>query len=202
VGGNVSFKEPFDQFSAGDYVFGVYAVANTELHSLKTQGGQFILDNESEALDKALEKSYYDAAGSNTSHNKNKRKSKVAIYVLVNKSRKIHFVLDLLNIDEVIHKNHAAETQANRSITSAELRWIYKNRDNVMLRANIQFWYQGVQCLPPWVDGSPRYSKKWGDFKPSATGKQIVDISEIYLHDEATPVDRKAHTREGRRQAK
>lgn len=60
-----------------------------------------------------------------------------------------------------------------RSITSAELRWIYRNRFDPKVQKVIQFWYKGKPCGPPWekkfdrlYHGAP-VSKLWFSYVPS-----------------------------------
>ena len=38
-----------------------------------------------------------------------------------------------------------------RSITGAELRWVYRHREHPNIQAFIQFWHEGEQCVPPWL---------------------------------------------------
>jgi hypothetical protein len=102
-------------------------------------------------------------------------KDKGGIWWAVNNRKRVHFVLDGLDIEAVVKKNFAGthdgkgsdqdatETKRkNRSITGAELRWIYRNRDNPNVQKNVQFWFEYCPVVPPWViyfthdlDGNP-----------------------------------------------
>jgi hypothetical protein len=37
-----------------------------------------------------------------------------------------------------------------KSYTSSELRWIYRNRNNLKVQKEIQFWFKNEPCSPPW----------------------------------------------------
>ncbi|MDF7758547.1 hypothetical protein PU683_03230 [Kosakonia cowanii] len=103
-------------------------------------------------------KSALDSAGNNEDI---RRKAKAGLQWAVNSGRNVHFVLDDLNISNVINKQHKgknADTPAsngkkkNRAITGAELRWIYRNRMNENVKSHIFFWLEGKVVLAPWED--------------------------------------------------
>jgi hypothetical protein len=119
-----------------------------------------------------------------------KRRAKGGLDWITNHTdRLIHFCLDGLDIAAVASKSFAgapptgigrdfprgkapadlAWDKKERSITGAELRWIYRNKDNPRVSAQTQFWKRtpkgstpsdGVQaaeatwraCPPPWSD--------------------------------------------------
>ncbi|MDC9590499.1 hypothetical protein PSI23_14675 [Xenorhabdus sp. XENO-10] len=56
----------------------------------------------------------------------------------------IHFILDGINIEEVVSKT-------KDSITAKELRWIYRNRNSKKVASKIQFWLNQKPIYPPWV---------------------------------------------------
>ncbi|MBD2814848.1 hypothetical protein ID850_08735 [Xenorhabdus sp. Flor] len=56
----------------------------------------------------------------------------------------IHFILDEINIKEVVDKTRD-------SITAKELRWIYRHRNNRKVASKIQFWLNQEPIYPPWV---------------------------------------------------
>jgi hypothetical protein len=85
--------------------------------------------------------------------------------------RKVHFVLDYVDMDAVVRKNqahHVGSRDQNfitaeqpqgkagpgeskyRVITNAELRWVYRHRSLPAVRELVQFWSKGNQCAPPW----------------------------------------------------
>lgn len=94
----------------------------------------------------------------------------------------VHFCLEGLVMEEVVNKNYpgragtavgrdrpAAPGQLKeRSITGAELRWIYRWRNNPDVKAYIQFWkYDSFhkkykQVLPPWE----WHNSVWANYIP------------------------------------
>jgi hypothetical protein len=44
----------------------------------------------------------------------------------------------------------AAPHDKIRTVTGSELRWIYRNKNNVETRTYVQFWFNKRQCCPPW----------------------------------------------------
>ncbi|MDX7990495.1 hypothetical protein [Xenorhabdus littoralis] len=97
------------------------------------------------------------------------------------KNTHIHFILDGINIEELISKYDssgdedtninkdknkdvnkednefvAVELNNNRyknikGITGIELRWIFRNRANPQVANKVQFWKNGLPTPPPWV---------------------------------------------------
>jgi hypothetical protein len=68
----------------------------------------------------------------------------------------LHFVLDNLDLSEVTNKNRAGEFKNSpedkvRTVTAAELRWIYRYKDDPRTQENVQFWIKGTKCCPPWA---------------------------------------------------
>lgn len=85
----------------------------------------------------------------------------------------IHFMLDTIDMGAVVTKTHefispddksilacdrprgkAPDSDKERTITHSELRWIYRNRNNPLVQARVQFWMtignQLITCAPPW----------------------------------------------------
>lgn len=109
-----------------------------------------------------------------------KRKSKSGLWWATSVAKKkIHFCLDELDLDTVIHKNYISDypqgldrkaatitdfTQKKTSITGAELRWIYRNRKDPQVQALIQFWKAFKPCAAPW-ETDPT---SWADYKPTS----------------------------------
>ncbi|WP_223879184.1 hypothetical protein [Chitinimonas arctica] len=100
-----------------------------------------------------------------------RRKCKGGIAWAVSNSRTIHFVLDGLEMQEVCEKSYIGngydETNGalpkKRSITGAELRWVYRNshgeneaRRNDIVKS-VQFWKDFKRCKPPWEDAEFRH---------------------------------------------
>jgi hypothetical protein len=82
--------------------------------------------------------------------------------------RRVHFVVE--GLDEHVpakdHKGRGGDeykhgTSKHRTITGAELRWVYRHRDASRVSDNILFWRKDPagwkQCEAPWADaGSPK----------------------------------------------
>ncbi|WP_340608998.1 hypothetical protein [Xenorhabdus bharatensis] len=55
----------------------------------------------------------------------------------------IHFILDDINMDRVVNKR-------DYNITGKELRWLYRNRHEIRVAQQVQFWKDGTPTSPPW----------------------------------------------------
>jgi len=133
-----------------------------------------------------------------------KRKCKGGLdWITHNTTRHIHFCLDGLDLVAAASKSYDGSsggvadapvgkapigmdvyTKA-RSITGAELRWVYRNRNNSRVRAQVQFWRRKVswaggvrttvgweQCPPPWNDvgASAEVRAAWAAYSPTTMG--------------------------------
>jgi hypothetical protein len=110
----------------------------------------------------------------------------------------VHFILDEIDMTTVIHKNFGAGRNAEskrpwnlhsifsrtkkqvrlhnwrsnkvRSVTGAELRWIYRHRFNPTVARHIQFWLDNRPCHAPWdpaMGGRPGFGPtEWARYKP------------------------------------
>lgn len=127
-----------------------------------------------------------------------KRKCKGGLnWITHNTFRHIHFCLDGLDLVAAASKNYNGAGTADapigkaplgtdvyvkaRSITGAELRWVYRNRNDPRVSGQIQFWKRKVswatgarvedgweQCLPPWSIGSnPAVRAAWAAYVPT-----------------------------------
>lgn len=105
-----------------------------------------------------------------------RRKSKGGIEWGISNNKKVHFVLDDLDIISVIKKNYqgknadkglSTDKNKNRSITGSELRWVYRNKNNPLVRDSVIFWAGGEEVAPPWSKDLERNS-----FDPN-TGEEI-----------------------------
>lgn len=121
------------------------------------------------------------AARDNAENSAWRRKCKGGIeYICFQTVHHIHFCLDGLDFLAVANKNFApsgggqadfknTDIDKYRAVTNAELRWIYRNQNDVRVQARIQFWKTGANgfttCPPPWVtapsDWSSYTPKKW-----------------------------------------
>lgn len=92
-------------------------------------------------------------------------KSKAGLNWAVTKGKHVHFILDDLNMKDVAEKSNTKGNPDNptgkagsavsqkdkvRTITNAELRWIYRNRNDPNTQKHIQFWLNDKPCCPPW----------------------------------------------------
>ena len=84
----------------------------------------------------------------------------------------------------VVKKSSPTDTPATatkenkiRLITPAELRWVYRHRDNASVQKNVQFWTHGtmtgddmswVACGPPW-EKDAEAAELWSSYKPKST---------------------------------
>ena len=101
-------------------------------------------------------------------------KSKAGLNWAVTTGRHVHFILDNLDMKAVAEKSNtkgnpdspigkAAATVSLkdkvRTITNAELRWVFRNKGDPAVQAQIQFWLENKPCCPPWEPG-------WDKVKP------------------------------------
>lgn len=59
----------------------------------------------------------------------------------------VHFILDGIDFDHVVHKSLPQE----RSVTGSELRWVYRNRHDPRVQLHVQFWLRNAPVPPPWA---------------------------------------------------
>ncbi|MHC5231071.1 hypothetical protein [Brucella sp. LJL56] len=85
------------------------------------------------------------------------RKCKRGLEWAAEKGKPAHFILDDINIKNVLDK----DTTPGQSVTSRELRYVYRNRDNEIGK-NVHFWKEGKEVEAPW--DSER--EPWKDYKP------------------------------------
>lgn len=105
-----------------------------------------------------------------------RRKIKAGLYWSAVDSRHftVHFLLDDLDIDQVIQKSHELDRRGSKSFTGVELRWIYRNRKDSRVQRAIQFWLLGRPSPPPWDEmfflrqGSSG-PQAWAHYVPRAT---------------------------------
>lgn len=77
---------------------------------------------------------------------------------------KIHFVLDVLDIESVVDKvkenlSNPSRPGPGESITASELRYIYRNRER--LENNVIFYRNNEKVNAPWVDNKAL----WNNYK-------------------------------------
>jgi hypothetical protein len=89
-----------------------------------------------------------------------RRKSKGALNWLISQKEYLHFILDKLDMEEVVtkenHKTQKDEPTSSggkpkyRDVTGAELRWIFRHEDDPNTQEAVQFWLGDKQCVAPW----------------------------------------------------
>jgi len=157
-------------------------------------------------LDTDLNDPGFWKADRNNAINIARRKCKAGLdYITHHTQHHIHFCLDGLNMVQVANKNYdgkaggvaddpgkwggAWNTKA-RSITGAELRWVYRNRFDPVVRARIQFWKLSAnrwrQCPPPWEDSDRSQQERdaFAVYKPAGAASlpTAVDVA-LRLYD-------------------
>ena len=109
-----------------------------------------------------------------------RHKCKAGLAWAVDKGKKVHFVLDDLDMKAIVNKSFqkpgvapdkpegpsrgAPQTEKHRSITGSELRWVFRNKDKQEVQDNIQFWFENQPCSPPWEDD--QWKALWEGYQP------------------------------------
>jgi len=112
-------------------------------------------------------------------------KSKGSLYwaTMVGKKH-VHFILDGIDLEEVVRKTHTdgplhgqdtplgtPPELKTRTITHAELRWLYRNKAFDEVRAHVQFWLKNACCEPPWETNQ----NLWTNYVPKHLTTPNVD---------------------------
>lgn len=88
----------------------------------------------------------------------------------------VNFLLDNLNMDEIVDKipdtRNLTFEAPTTSITSRELRYLYRNRNNEKIRSNVQFWNEGKPVAPPWKSDP----ETWSRYKPKSEANAGANI--------------------------
>jgi hypothetical protein len=94
----------------------------------------------------------------------------------------VHFILDELDMRAVVEKDvtwgdgqkldHVEQGRKWRSCTGAELRWIYRNQADPLVRKTVQFWKYFRPVAPPWQFGHLAGSEAhlWSRYVPRSRG--------------------------------
>lgn len=92
-------------------------------------------------------------------------KSKAGLNWAISTNRHVHFILDGIVMKDVAEKSNKVgnpdspvgaaplgtlQSVKVRTITNAELRWIYRHKDHAETKLLVQFWLKNVPCCPPW----------------------------------------------------
>ena len=85
-----------------------------------------------------------------------RRLCKGGILFTIKSGKKVHFILDKLDMRSVVEKSAEDDTPDNfpgpkhRAYTGSELRSIYRLRHNKEAMKNLSFWQNGTRVPPPW----------------------------------------------------
>lgn len=105
-----------------------------------------------------------------------KKSCKAAIEYAVMNKKKIHFVLDGIDLEAVIHKQDAitkepqikidpvTDDSSKQSITAAELRFVYRNWNDPIFAKGVKFWQGGKEVEAPWKQDP----KSWSHYSPKS----------------------------------
>ncbi|CAH1679159.1 putative T3SS effector EspK [Hyphomicrobiales bacterium] len=91
----------------------------------------------------------------------------------------VHFILDGLDLRAVVEKNatwrgYELDCVDNgckwRSFTGVELRWIYRNQADALVRSTVQFWKNFRPVVPPWEQSHLWWSgaRLWSRYVPGS----------------------------------
>ena len=105
-------------------------------------------------------------------------------FAVYHRQNNIHFCLDGFDFEQVIHKSTPSHDSnpgeaKRRGVTSAELRWIYRNRNFVQVQERIYFWrrspngLQLEQCQPPWEWYPSENGGNWGQYHPKRERERL-----------------------------
>ena len=89
-----------------------------------------------------------------------KRTSKGGLeFQTIVRQRKIHFLVGNMNMNHVVNKTGGA--RGGESVTSTELRWLFRNWNNSRVRNNVIFWDHNGKIRAPW-ESAPQ---TWAGYK-------------------------------------
>ena len=76
-----------------------------------------------------------------------KRTSKAGLeYQAKQRGGRVHFIIDDLDWDQIATK----DAQFGRSVTSSEIRWLYRQRNDPQVTRNVIYWKDGKVSQSPW----------------------------------------------------
>jgi hypothetical protein len=92
-----------------------------------------------------------------------RRECKAAILFAVSRGKRIHFVLDGIDMDQVVDKTGAGDYvrwwTKFRDYTASELRSIYRLRHAPNIMNHVVFWRGMQQVPPPWVTNPGQWAR-------------------------------------------
>jgi hypothetical protein len=127
-------------------------------------------------VSRKLSLSTSDKPGGEGSNEAFRRKSKGALNYLISQGKSLHFILDGLDMAGVAGKVNFPTKQDKSpqptsdgppkysDVTGAELRWIYRHRDDPNTQRAVQFWMKSLQCDAPW--DQIKFKDVWSKYKP------------------------------------
>lgn len=92
------------------------------------------------------------------------RGSKAALDMILKSTGddKIHFILDGIDLNKVINKEEVGHNYSDRSTTAAELRFLFRHKDEI--RNKVNFYMHGSQVPAPWLT----HPERWVVYKPKS----------------------------------
>ena len=107
-----------------------------------------------------------------------KKSSKAGLeYTTKEKQKNVHFVLDNINQEDVVHKRernhntndiiekiHPKTGDSQQSVTASELRKLYRGRNEQEIMQNVNFYQGGKVVDSPWMSNP----ELWSQYKPKS----------------------------------
>jgi hypothetical protein len=124
-------------------------------------------------VSRSLDLSTKGQVGGEGSNEAFRRKSKGALNWLISQKQHLHFVLDKLDMEGVVTKENFKPKPSEpttsgghkyRDVTGAELRWIFRHKDDPNTQEAVQFWLANAQCVAPW--DQPAFRDLWMRYVP------------------------------------
>jgi len=99
-----------------------------------------------------------------------RRVCKGGILFVLNQGKRVHFILDNLDMKRVVHKDGKDDLAENfggakhRGYTGAELRSVYRMRNNKKAMGQITFWENDKRVSAPWITNP----MLWAEYTPGS----------------------------------
>ncbi|MBD2296377.1 hypothetical protein H6G06_23550 [Anabaena sphaerica FACHB-251] len=108
-----------------------------------------------------------------------KKSCKAGIEYAVTHGKRVHFILDDIDLEAVINKQNYQTKQpevkvdpitgdSQQNITASELRFIYRNWHDPLFKKGVQFWQGGKEVPAPWEQDP----KSWQRYSPKSKNSQ------------------------------
>lgn len=101
-------------------------------------------------------------------YTRKRRVCKGGILFAINQGKRVHFILDKIDMEQVVYKNGKDDQAENwggvkhRGYTGAELRSVYRMRNNKKAMSKIVFWENDKRVSAPW-ETNPTL---WAEYTP------------------------------------